>query len=101
MKLTNQRVHILPCFIGAGDPSAHWSCDHSILPPFIGAGDHKCTLELCIPATGERNIYTLMGKAADPVAESHIVIECQARKVATKTIAVRRATKRVVAGLVC
>lgn len=52
------------------------------------AGEHKCTLELTIPATGERNIYTLIGKAQDPVAESHIVIECQARRVAHKTISV-------------
>ncbi|KAF5834411.1 flagellar associated protein [Dunaliella salina] len=55
-------------------------------------GEHKCTLELSIPATGERNVYTLVGKAADPVAESHIVIECQARKTASRNIAVPNIT---------
>jgi len=55
-------------------------------------GEHKCTLELSIPTTGERNVYTLLGKAADPVAESHIVIECQARKTASRNIAVPNIT---------
>jgi len=60
--------------------------------PFSHVGEHKSLLELCIPSTGERNVYTLLGKAADPVAEAHIVIECQARKTAIKNIAVRAYT---------
>ncbi|GLI64998.1 hypothetical protein VaNZ11_008424 [Volvox africanus] len=47
-------------------------------------GDVKGSLELAINATGERNTYTLLGRAAEPLAEGQIVIECQARKPATK-----------------
>ncbi len=52
------------------------------------AGDHSATLELSIPSTGEKNTYRLIGRAAEPVAESHLVIECQARSPVTKSIAV-------------
>ncbi|KAG2493472.1 hypothetical protein HYH03_008289 [Edaphochlamys debaryana] len=47
-------------------------------------GDIKGTLELAITATGERNTYTLMGRASEPTAEGSIIIECQARKPAVK-----------------
>ncbi|GFR48569.1 hypothetical protein Agub_g10471, partial [Astrephomene gubernaculifera] len=47
-------------------------------------GDVKGQLELSISATGERNCYTLVGRAAEPTAEGQIVIECQARKPASK-----------------
>ncbi|EFJ49198.1 hypothetical protein VOLCADRAFT_90100 [Volvox carteri f. nagariensis] len=47
-------------------------------------GDIKGSLELAINATGERNTYTLLGRASEPLAEGQIVIECQARKPATK-----------------
>ncbi len=47
-------------------------------------GDVKGILELSIAATGERNTYTLVGRAAEPVAEGQITIECQARKPAVK-----------------
>jgi len=35
------------------------------------------SLELFIAATGERNVYNLIGKGGEPVAEGHLVIECQ------------------------
>jgi len=54
----------------------------------LQTGDHRGTLELSIPSTGEKNVYTLVGKASEPVAEGHIVVECQARKVTTKAMAV-------------
>ncbi|KXZ50888.1 hypothetical protein GPECTOR_14g137 [Gonium pectorale] len=47
-------------------------------------GDVKGQLELSISATGERNAYTLVGRAAEPTAEGQLVIECQARKAFTK-----------------
>ncbi|PNW70067.1 hypothetical protein CHLRE_17g704300v5 [Chlamydomonas reinhardtii] len=47
-------------------------------------GDVKGSLELAINATGERNTYTLVGRAAEPTAEGQIIIECQARKPAVK-----------------
>lgn len=53
---------------------------HPTPPP----GDVKGILELSIAATGERNTYTLVGRAAEPVAEGQITIECQARKPAVK-----------------
>ncbi len=55
----------------------------------VCTGDHSATLELSIPSTGEKNTYRLTGRAAEPVAESHIVLECQARTPVAKTIAVR------------
>lgn len=40
-------------------------------------------------AAGERNVYALIGKAAEPVAEAHVVVEAQARgKPVTRSIAV-------------
>jgi hypothetical protein len=59
---------------------ASYSCPH--------AGNHDGTLELSIPSTGEKNTYTLMGRAAEPLAESHIVIECRARTPASRSISV-------------
>ncbi|GFH11038.1 calponin-homology (CH) domain-containing protein, partial [Haematococcus lacustris] len=52
----------------------------------LTVGAHEGLLELSIPSTGEKNQYRLQGKALDPVAESHVIVECQARKPATKTI---------------
>ena len=54
----------------------------------MSPGEHQAMLELTIPATGERNVYKLIGKASEPVAESHIVVECQARKPVHKQITV-------------
>lgn len=44
------------------------------------SGDHRGTLELRIPATGEKNVYKLAGSASAPLSEGHIIIECQARQ---------------------
>jgi hypothetical protein len=54
----------------------------------LHAGTHDASLELCIPSTGERNVYRLVGKAVEPVAESHVVLEVQARRTVTKPVAV-------------
>jgi hypothetical protein len=43
----------------------------------LDAGQHKGQLELLIPTTGERNIYTLVGKGKEPLAEGHIIFETQ------------------------
>jgi hypothetical protein len=50
----------------------------SFCPP--GSGTFSGTLELFIAATGERNVYTLLGKGSEPLAEGHIVVECQVWK---------------------
>lgn len=47
-------------------------------PP--GSGTFTGTLELIIAATGEHNVYNLIGKAAEPLAEGHIAVECQVGK---------------------
>lgn len=47
----------------------------SFCPP--GSGTYTGTLELFIAATGERNVYNLVGKGGEPLAEGHMVIECQ------------------------
>ena len=49
-------------------------------PPRCCAGKQSGTLELSIPATGEKNIYTLLGTAAEPAAECNIVIDCKVRR---------------------
>jgi hypothetical protein len=36
-------------------------------------------LELVFPHTGEKNVYTLIGKGGDPLAQGHIPVDCQAR----------------------
>lgn len=51
-------------------------------------GEHKGTLTLTILATGERNVYALTGRATEPLAEGHIIIETQARKPASRSLAV-------------
>ncbi|GAX74871.1 hypothetical protein CEUSTIGMA_g2317.t1 [Chlamydomonas eustigma] len=51
-------------------------------------GNHKGQLELLIPATGERNVYTLVGKGKEPLAEGHIFFETQARKTASRSFSV-------------
>ena len=40
------------------------------------------------PPAGEKNTYALLGKATDPVAEGHIVLDCQARTHQGKRVAV-------------
>jgi hypothetical protein len=47
----------------------------------LSIGEHKGSLELSIPLTGEKNTYVLVGKASEPLAEGHIIIDCQARQV--------------------
>jgi len=47
--------------------------------PWIG--EYTGQLELNIQSTGETITYRLKGKADDPVAEKHVVVECQARNV--------------------
>jgi hypothetical protein len=47
----------------------------SFCPP--GCGTFSGTLELFVAATGERNVYTLLGKGSEPLAEGHILVECQ------------------------
>ena len=44
-------------------------------PP--GSGTFSGTLELFIAATGEMNVYSLLGKGSEPLAEGHIVVVCQ------------------------
>ena len=45
----------------------------ALCPP----GNHKGQVELLIPSTGERNVYTLTGKGTEPLAEGHIIVETQ------------------------
>lgn len=47
----------------------------------LGSGTYSGTLELYIAATGERNVYSLVGKGGEPMAEGHLVVECQVRTV--------------------
>jgi hypothetical protein len=44
-------------------------------PP--GSGTFSGTLELLINPTGEKLLYTLNGKASEPLAEGHVLVECQ------------------------
>jgi hypothetical protein len=44
-------------------------------PP--GSGTFSGTLELLISPTGEKLLYTLNGKASEPLAEGHVLVECQ------------------------
>ena len=46
-------------------------------PP--SSGIFQGQLELTIPTTGEKNVYKLHGKGGEPVAEGHVVVECQAK----------------------
>lgn len=49
-------------------------------------GEYSGTLELTIPMSGEKNIYKLLGKSEEPLANDHLVFECQARTSATKRL---------------
>ncbi len=64
------------CLLGAALPHRSPARALSARPP---AGDMRGTLELLIAATGEKNTYTLMGHAAEPVAEGQLLVECQVR----------------------
>ncbi|MEW5311269.1 MAG: hypothetical protein WDW38_002999 [Sanguina aurantia] len=77
-------------FTGAREISVPAGCTVNYPLQFrpVSTGVFKGVLELSIPSSGERNIYTLQGRAHEPVAEAHIIVECQARKPATKAIAV-------------
>lgn len=44
-------------------------------PP--GSGNFSGTLELLLNPTGEKLQYTLNGKASEPLAEGHVLVECQ------------------------
>ncbi len=47
----------------------------TFIPP--GTGVHASALELALAPSGERNTFTLTGRGSDPLAEGHIVLECQ------------------------
>lgn len=47
-------------------------------PP--GSGSFSGKLELLLQPTGEKLQYTLSGKASDPLAEGHLLVECQVRR---------------------
>ena len=49
-------------------------------------------LVLTVASTGERNIYTLAGRAAEPLAEGHILLETQARKPGSRQVNVPNVT---------
>ncbi|KAK9828703.1 hypothetical protein WJX72_001600 [[Myrmecia] bisecta] len=55
-------------------------------PPWVGS--YAGTLEITVPSTGEKNLYSLVGLAEEPVAEGHLVVECQARTPLTKKLLV-------------
>eukprot|EP00775_Hariotina_reticulata_P012144 gene12144-12282_t len=59
-------------------------------PP--GSGNYTGSLELFIAATGERNVYSLIGKGGEPLAEGHLVIECQARSQVSRRVQVPNVT---------
>ena len=42
-----------------------------------GAGDYSGSLELRIPATGERSTYALAARVGEPLPEGHLQLECQ------------------------
>ncbi len=44
-----------------------------------GAVPYAASLELAIQPSGERNMYLLQGRGSEPLAEGHVVLECQAR----------------------
>ncbi|KAF8055917.1 CFAP47 [Scenedesmus sp. PABB004] len=59
-------------------------------PP--GSGAWPGALELSIAATGERNTYTLTGRGGEPLAEGHVVIDCEARSPASRRLQVPNIT---------
>ena len=54
----------------------------------LGLGRTVIGDSLSQPSAGEKNTYALLGKATDPVAEGHIVLDCQARTHQGKRVAV-------------
>jgi hypothetical protein len=44
-----------------------------------GAGTYTGSLELVLNSTGEKLAYSLAGKASEPLAEGHVLVECQVR----------------------
>lgn len=60
------------------------------------AEEFKGSLELFIPALQEKNVYALMGRGVEPLAEGHIMIECQARTTTTKRVNVPNISTGVV-----
>jgi hypothetical protein len=44
-----------------------------------GTGNFTGTLELLLSPTGEKLLYNLTGKASEPLAEGHVVVDCQVR----------------------
>lgn len=51
---------------------------------------------LTVTSTGEKNIYTLIGRASEPLAEGHILLETQARKPSSRQINVPNITGSMV-----
>ncbi|KAI8473771.1 MAG: hypothetical protein J3K34DRAFT_497953 [Monoraphidium minutum] len=49
----------------------------SFRPP--APGTYSGRLELFFPSTGERNVYSLVGRAGEPLEEGRLLVECQAR----------------------
>lgn len=82
------------CFSGAKEVSVPpgGTIAYSLVFKPTNVGKHEGTLELSIPLTGEKNVYNLVGRATDPLAEGHIIIETQARKPINKAIAVPNIT---------
>ncbi|GMH42128.1 hypothetical protein BSKO_10047 [Bryopsis sp. KO-2023] len=64
------------------------------IAPWIGA--YTGTLELSIGTTGEKNVYLMQGQSEEPLAEGHIVFECQARTSAVKRINVPNTSPKAV-----
>lgn len=56
-------------------PSCACSYPLTFTPP--GSGSFSGSLELLVSTTGEKLLYTLVGKASEPLAEGHILVECQ------------------------
>lgn len=54
----------------------------------LGLGHTIIATSLFRSPAGEKNTYALLGKATDPVAEGHIVLDCQARTHQGKRVAV-------------
>eukprot|EP00798_Chlamydomonas_sp_ICE-L_P015727 gene15727-21848_t len=79
-----------PCWTGVKEVSvpAGATISYSLTFKPTTPGDQKGTLELCIPATGEKNIYALVGRVTEPLAEGNIVIQCKARTSVSRAIAV-------------
>mmetsp|Transcript_4456 Transcript_4456/g.14438 ORF Transcript_4456/g.14438 Transcript_4456/m.14438 type:complete len:1214 (+) Transcript_4456:374-4015(+) len=53
-------------------------------PPWIGT--YNGELKMDINATGESSVYTLVGTGVEPLAEKHLLIQCNARTPVTKKL---------------